>query len=201
LEDWKLVIWSDETKINCLGSDGHKWAWKKSGERLSDRLVQGTVKFGGGSLMMWGCMTWEGVGYAAKIDGRMDGDLYLQILKDELQNSLEFYDLNPSDVIFQQDNDPKHTCKKVREWLDDQEFRTMVWPAQSPDLNPLEHLWGHLKRRLVEHEHPPKGMEELWRRIEEEWNKIPAEVCQKLIESMPRRIEAVIKAKGGYTKY
>ncbi|KAG2061372.1 hypothetical protein BDR06DRAFT_847329, partial [Suillus hirtellus] len=66
------------------------------------------------------------------------------------------------------DNDPKHTCKKVREWLDDQEFRTMVWPAQSPDLNPLEHLWGHLKRRLVEHEHPPKGMEELWRRIEEE---------------------------------
>jgi len=151
--------------------------------------------------MMWGCMTWEGVGYAAKIDGRMDGDLYLQILKDELQNSLEFYDLNPSDVIFQQDNDSKHTCKKVREWLDNQEFRTIVWPAQSPDLNPLEHLWGHLKRSLVEHEHPPKRMKELWRRIEEEWNKIPAEVCQKLIESMPRRIEVVIKAKGGYTKY
>jgi len=150
---------------------------------------------------MWGCMTWEEVSYAAKIDGRMDGDLYLQILKDELQNSLEFYDLNSSDVIFQQDKNPKHTCKKVREWLDDQEFRTMVGPAQSPDLNPLEHLWGHLKRRLLEHEYPPKEMEELWRRIEEEWNKILAEVCQKLIESMPRRIEAVIKAKGGYTKY
>src|SRR3981189_2361706 len=63
--------------------------------------------------MVWGCMTWEGVGDAAKIDGRMDGDLYLQILKDELQNSIRFYGLNPSDVIFQQDNDPKHTCKKV----------------------------------------------------------------------------------------
>ncbi|KIK73065.1 hypothetical protein PAXRUDRAFT_836327, partial [Paxillus rubicundulus Ve08.2h10] len=46
------------------------------------------VKFGGGSLMMWGCMTWQGVGYAAKIDGRMDGDLCLQILKDELHDSL-----------------------------------------------------------------------------------------------------------------
>jgi len=201
LEDWKLVIWSDETKINRLGSDGRKWAWKRAGEGLSDRLVQGTVKFGGGSVMVWGCMTWEGVGYAAKIDGRMDGDLYLQILKDELQNSLEFYGLNPSDVIFQQDNDPKHTCKKVKEWLDGQEFRTMVWPAQSHDLNPIEHLWGYLKRRLAECEHHPKGMEELWRRIEEEWNKIPAEVCQGLIESMPRRIEAVFKAKGGYTKY
>ena len=108
-EDWKLVIWSDETKINHLGSDGRKWAWKKSGERLSDRLVQGTVKFGGGSVMIWGCMSWEGVGYAAEIDGRMDGDLYLQILKNELQNYMRFYGLNPSDVIFQQDNDLKHT--------------------------------------------------------------------------------------------
>ena len=50
---------------------------KKAGEGLSDRLLEGTVKFGGGSLMMWGCMTWQGIGYASKIDGRMDGDLYL----------------------------------------------------------------------------------------------------------------------------
>ena len=64
--------------------------WKKAGEGLSDRLVEGIVKFGGGSLMMWGCMTWQGVGYATKIDGRMDRDFYLQILKDELFNSLQF---------------------------------------------------------------------------------------------------------------
>jgi len=82
IDNWKRVVWSDEIKINHLGSDGHKWAWKKEGEVLNNRLVQGTLKFGGGSLMMWGCMTWEGVGYAIKIDGRMDGDLYLQILKD-----------------------------------------------------------------------------------------------------------------------
>ena len=52
VEDWKRVIWSDETKINCLGSDGKKWVWKMPGEGLSDGLVQGTVKFGGGSLMI-----------------------------------------------------------------------------------------------------------------------------------------------------
>ena len=201
LEDWKRVVWSDETKINRLGSDGCKWAWKKPGEKLSDRLVEGTLKFGGGSLMMWGCMTWEGVGYATKIDGRMDGDLYLQILKDELQESLEYYGLHPPDIIFQQDNDPKHTCKQVKEWLEEQDFRTMVWPAQSPDLNPIEHAWGYLKRRLAEYEHPPKGILELWERTQVEWNNIPAEECQKLIESMPRRVEAVLKAKGGYTKY
>ena len=69
---------------------------------------------------MWGCMTWQEVGYATKIDGRMDGDLYLQILKDELLETLQFYGLDSSDIIFQQDNDSKHTCKKVRKWLEEQ---------------------------------------------------------------------------------
>ena len=50
VEDWKTVVWSDETKINRLGSDGRKWAWKRAGEGLSDRLVEETVKFGGGSM-------------------------------------------------------------------------------------------------------------------------------------------------------
>jgi Transposase len=100
LDDWKRVVWSDKTKINRLGSDGCKWVWKKAGERLSDRLVEGTVKFGEGSIMIWGCITWKGVGYATKIDGWMDSQLYLQILKDELLNSLEHYGLNPSDIIF-----------------------------------------------------------------------------------------------------
>jgi len=201
IEDWKKVIWSDETKINRLGSDGCKWMWKKPGEGLSDRLVQETVKFGEGSVMVWGCMTWQGVGYAAKIDGRMDGDLYLQILKDDLLNTLQYYGLDPFDIIFQQDNNLKHTCIKVGEWLEEQDFETMVWPAQSPDLNPIEHLWSYLKRRLGEYEHPPNGILQLWERIQEIWEGISVEECQKLIESMPRRVQAVVKAKGGYTKY
>ena len=56
MEDWKRVVWSDETKINRLGSDGRKWAWKRLGEGLSDGLVEGTLKFNGGSVMVWGCM-------------------------------------------------------------------------------------------------------------------------------------------------
>jgi len=57
---------------------------------LSDRLVQGTVKFGGGSLIFWGCIFWEGVRFGTKIDGRMDADLFVSILEDELQQSLEY---------------------------------------------------------------------------------------------------------------
>jgi len=91
LEDWKRVVWSDETNVNRLGSDGRKWVWKRVGEPLTDRLVQGTKKFGGGSIMVWGCMTWDGVGMACKIDGRMDGELYCQIMDDELQQTLSYY--------------------------------------------------------------------------------------------------------------
>ena len=77
----------------------------------------------------------------------------------------------------------------------------MSWPAQSPDLNPIEHLWYHLKRRLGEYENAPGGMQELWKRVKVEWDKIEADTCQKLIESMPRRVDTVIREKGGHTKY
>ena len=78
----------------------------------------------------------------------------------------------------------------------------MKWPAQSPDINPIEHLWCVLKRRLAKYENPlPGGVEELWDHCQVEWEKIPKEVCQNLIESVPRWVQAIIEAKGGYTKY
>jgi len=199
--DWAVVIWSDETKVNRLTSDRCEWVYKKAGDGLSDRLVKGTQKFGGGSLMIWGCMTWDGPGYATKIDGRMDAELYCQILEEELQESLAYYGKTVEDVIFQQDNDPKHTSKKAQTWFKDHGFEVLKWPAQSPDLNPIEHLWSHLKRKLAEYEEPPKGIQELWEWVEAEWEKIRVETCRGLIESMPRRVRAVYEAKGGYTKY
>ncbi|OBZ72327.1 Transposable element Tcb2 transposase [Grifola frondosa] len=201
LEDWKRVIWSDETKINHLGSDGRKWVWKKSGETLSDRLVEGTLKFGEGNLMMWGCMGWDGVGYACKVDGKMNANLYVSILEDELQNSMEYWGKTVKDMVFQQDNDPKHTSKKAKEWFQDHKMEPMVWPTQFPDLNPIERLWSHLKRRLAEYEESSRGINELWERVQKEWEEIDTFVYQNLISSMPRRIEGVLRAKGGYTKY
>ncbi|KAF8236311.1 hypothetical protein L208DRAFT_1052524, partial [Tricholoma matsutake] len=64
----------------------------------------------------------------------------------------------------------------------------------SPDLNPIEHLWHHLKKKLGEYEEPPpNSVTELWERVQVECEKIPKEECQKLIESTPKRLAAVVK--------
>ena len=201
VEDWERVVFSDETKITFLGPDGLKWVWKEPGGALTEQHVEGTVKFGGGSLMMWGCMMAQGVGHACRIDGNMDAQLYTHILGDEFLGTLEHYGLEVDKIVFQQDNDPKHTSRIARQWLEDNGVSVLEWPAQSPDLNPIENLWRHLKRQLAGYSTSPTSVHELWERVEAEWKKIPAQVCIDLIKSMPRRIAAVLKAKGGYTKY
>jgi transposase len=201
VDDWKRVIWSDETKVNRWGSDGRKWGWKEPGAPLQKHHVQPTIKHGGGSLMVWGSMTAHDVGNLVRIDGTMDAKLYCKILNENLAPSVQKYGGMLGDYVFQQDNDPKHTSKLARKWLADHAIEVLDWPAQSPDLNPIEHLWVHLKRRLSDHESMPTSVHELWVRLEQEWSAIPASACTRLIESMPRRIVGVLRAKGGYTKY
>jgi len=201
VDDWKHVIWSDETKINRFCSDGRSWCWIRDGESRQPHHVKQTVKHGGGSLMIWGCMTAHGTGFMCKIEGTMDQHLYKQILEDELLRTIEWYDMNIEQLIFQQDNDSKHKAKSVQEWLNEQPFDVLEWPPQSPDLNPIENLWATLKRRLNQYERPPNGMIELWSRVQAEWDKIDREACVRLIESMPDRINAVLKSKGMWTDY
>ncbi|KAJ1300174.1 hypothetical protein OPQ81_011926 [Rhizoctonia solani] len=146
-------------------------------------------------------MFWEGPGYATKLNNRLTKELYVEALEDELMASLEYYGKEVDDFIFMYDNASSHKAGLVRNWLADKGIEVLEWPACSPYLNPIEHLWTRLKRELGKYPHPPKGVLELLERVETEWNKIDAKVCQDLIESMPRRIQAVLKAKGGHTDY
>jgi len=89
----------------------------------------------------------------------------------------------------------------AKKWFSDNNIQVLKWPAQSPDLNPIEHLWSYLKRQLQTYSEPPKSLHELWEQVEKEWEAIPKEECRKLNESMPGRVAAVLRAQGGYTKY
>ncbi|SJX63634.1 related to transposase [Sporisorium reilianum f. sp. reilianum] len=88
VDGWKSVIWSDETKINHLGSDGCHFCWLKA-SGLASSFVQPTLKFGSSSIMVWGCMTWAGAGKMTVIHGIMDSALYVNILKDNLKPTMD----------------------------------------------------------------------------------------------------------------
>ncbi len=104
-----------------------------------------------------------------------------------------------ADFIFQQDLAPAHTAKGTKSWFNDHGVTVLDWPANSPDLNLIENLWGIVKRKMRDTR--PNNADELKATVKETWASIPPQQCHKLITSMPRQIEAVIKAKGAPTKY
>ena len=200
-DDWKHVIWSDEAPFMIVNSDGKEYVWEKPSQIISESSVKPTKKFGGGKVMMWGCITWEGVGFSCKIDETLDAELYAEILRGELKRTIDFYDFDISEVIFQADNDPKHTSHLAQDTLEELNIQVMSWPAQSPDLNPIEHFWEFVDRKLKGFEEMVASKEELWERIESIVQEINKDLCQKLIATMPERVIDVIRAKGGYTRW
>ena len=198
-EQWESVVWSDESKFMLFRSDGREWCWVRKGTRPCLRPTKPTVKFGGGHVMVWGCFSAKGVGNLTMVSGVMDAEYYKDILEDNLLESIdELHGENP--CVFQQDNDRKHTSRTVQAWLEENNIPTMTWPSQSPDRNPIEHLWDELERRIHKRT-PPNTKEELWEIIQQEWLQIPSSVTQNLVNSMPKRVREVLEAGGWNTTY
>jgi len=199
VDQWKKVLWSDETKYNMRASDGVVYVWRRRGEALKADCLRGTVKHGGGNILIWGCMSAAGVGRIHRVEGIMNAAQYVDILQKSMLPSMKEH-FGRRRAVFMHDNDPKHTAKVTSSWLEKQKFQVLQWPPQSPDLNPIENLWEILnqardkKKRL-------KNANELWEDCKETWSSITPDVCLKLVESMPKRLAEVIKNKGGCTKY
>ena len=165
-----------------------------------------TVKGGGGSVMLWSAITYAGVGWICKIEGTINWYLYKQIFEEDLELTINLtlnkLGLRRDQIIFQHDNDPKHTSNLVKEYLLDQHYEVINWSPQFPDLNPIENMWVLLKRRLNEYETAPKGILDLSERVTEAWyNTIKQEECQKVIDGMPNRVKVFLERNGLWTVY
>ncbi len=202
LKDSKMVtnkiLWSDETKIELFGLNSKRYVWRKPGTAHHLSKTVPTVKHGGGSIMLWGCFSAAGTGRLVAIEGKMNAAKYRDILDENLLQSAQDLRLGRR-FTFQQDNDPKHTAKITKEWLHNNSVTVLEWPSQSPDLNPIEHLWRDLK--MAVHQRLPSNLTELERICKEEWQRIPKSRCGKLVASFPKRLMAVLNQKGASTKY
>ncbi|CAD6191492.1 unnamed protein product [Caenorhabditis auriculariae] len=180
-QDWNKILWSDESKFLLFGSDGIQWVRRPIGSRYHPKYQLPTVKHGGGSCMVWGAFSGSGI-------GPLHRNQMLPHLRAMGRGS-----------VYQQDNDPKHTSLFVKDWFKSRRVNVMGWPSQSPDLNPIEHLWEELERRCANKR--AKNCNEKFAQLLSEWNQIPMSTIDTLLNSMQRRCQAVIDARGFATKY
>jgi hypothetical protein len=131
----------------------------------------------------------------------MNAVQYHKILEGSLLGTLSNYNLQPSNIVFQQDGDPKHTSHLAYNWFHDHDIKILRWALSSPDMNIIEHAWDQLDRQLRLCSVLPKNADELWVILQEEWTNCDMDYINKLYNSMPRRVRALYDMEGGYTKY
>lgn len=206
-EQWRSVMFSDECRMTLHGHDGRSRVYRRSSERFSQCCISERVAFGGGSCMFWGGIMLDTKTDIVFITGantgpRSRGLTAARYVEEVLEGHVRpLAWLMGEDFILMHDNARPHVARTVCDYMEDVGITAMEWPARSPDLNPIEHVWDELKRRVRARSPAPTCLRELQLAIEEEWNAIPQDFMVKLIRSMKNRLRAVIKARGGNTPY
>lgn len=202
IEQWRNVIFSDESPFTLLPRSGRIYVRRRANERFLPPCLIPTLKFGGGKIQVWGCFSYTKVGPLKRIEGKLTGAKYREILKNHMAPFLrEMKRDKHTEFIFQHDNDPKHTAKVVKNYLKNTNIVMLDWPSMSPDINPIENLWNQLKDKLHEAYERASTLDELFDLVKASWGAIDVQRLQTLIDRMPNRCAAVIKAKGWATKY
>ena len=191
----------DKTKELSKDIMGYKKISKQLGEKLTSTRL---AVFGGREMLSttprtpseawrWkpyalGCFSAKGTGRLHRIEGRMNGAMYQEILGDNLLSSVRALKIGGG-WVFHHENDPKHTAKATKEWLKKKNIKVLEWPSQSSDLNPIK-----LKLRVAKRQ--PRSLKDLERICKEEWTKIPPKICANLLKNYNKRLTSVLANKG-----
>jgi transposase len=191
VEQWRQVIFSDESSFCLIPNTTRVYVRRRRHEAFLPDCLSPAYKTRSPTLMVWGAVSGNGVGPLVRCPTRMNQHSYKEILEPQvafLQSG-----------VFMQDNAPCHSTNLIRVFFEENDIETLPWPSMSPDLNPLENMWGKMKHLLQGHH--LKNKDELWENIQRVWFSFSVANVQSYIDSMPSRIRACIKAKGGPTRY
>ncbi|MEZ0498456.1 transposase [Sphingomonas sp. IW22] len=195
---WSAVIFSDESKFQM--NNRQQFVRRRKNTRLQDRFVNHLPNRSSCHCMVWGSFCRNGYSDLVRIQHRLNSEGYVELLE---QNLLPLVDQMNNIEFYQQDNAPIHTAKFTRDWFDDHDLPLLPWPAISPDANPIENVWGRMKHQLHYMLIKPTTSDALFSTCQDLWSTIMGEENYRysLVDSMERRLSAIIDAAGGYTKY
>jgi transposase len=191
--DWEKVIFSDECMVS--GGVSSYFARSRNCLHLNNELSIKQSNYGP-KVHIWGAICVDGTFALEFLDENVTSTTYLELLERRLQPVMT--ELRQKTLLFQQDNARPHTAKKLTNFFIKNNIIKIPWPAQSPDLNIIENVWNQMKKTMKS---SYETQLELRHDLQEAWSSIDSSFIKKLYDSIPRRLEAVIKAKGQSTKY
>lgn len=199
---FRRIVFSDESRYCVSFVDGRERVYRRHGERYANACVRQRDRFGGGSVMVWGAIN---AGFRSDlhvIQGNLTAQRYVdEILRAEVVPLLRRHQRRRRQLIFQHDNARPHAARVTQAFIQEARINVMDWPAYSPDLNPIEHLWDELGRQVYRRPIPPATVADLTLALHQEWRNIPMAFITRLCDSMPQRIHACARADGGHTRY